>query len=161
MQRTLVIDDDVSVTRALKRGLSYAGFMVDTASSGAEGLALAREHYPDVVILDVMMPVMHGLEVLRRLRAADPRLPVMLLTTKDAPTDQVAGLEQDADDYVVKPFALEVLIARTRALLRRQEQDQPAVLRELPCPLSRENSAAPLQGQMAGASVVGPVSQPQ
>ncbi len=129
MQRTLVIDDDPSITRVLKRGLSYEGFTVDTAGSGGEGLALAREHYPDLVILDVMMPGMNGLEVLHRLRAADPHLPVMLLTAKDAPADQVLGLEQGADDYVVKPFTFAVLVARARALLRRSEQEQPEVIR--------------------------------
>lgn len=129
MQRVLVIDDDPSVTSVLKRGLSYEGFAVDTANSGAEGLTLAREHAPDVVVLDVMMPGLDGLAVLQRLRAADPLLPVLLLTARDAPADQVRGLEQGADDYVVKPFTFEVLLARIRALLRRREAERPAVLR--------------------------------
>ena len=129
MQRILVVDDDPSVTSVLKRGLSYEGFAVDTAGSGQEGLAAARDRPPDVVILDVMMPGMDGLEVLQRLRAADPQLPVLLLTARDAPTDQVRGLEHGADDYVIKPFAFEVLLARVRALLRRREAEQPAVLR--------------------------------
>jgi DNA-binding response OmpR family regulator len=129
MQRVLVIDDDPSVTSVLKRGLSYEGFVVDTASSGVEGLAVAREHAPDVVILDIMMPGMDGLEVLRRLRSSDSQLPVLLLTAKDAPADQVAGLERGADDYVVKPFTFEVLVARVRALLRRKETDRPEILR--------------------------------
>lgn len=129
MQRALVIDDDPAVTSVLKRGLSYEGFAVDTASSGAEGLAIARDRPPDLVILDIMMPGLDGLEVLQRLRAADPRLPVLLLTAKDAPADQVRGLEQGADDYVVKPFTFEVLLARVRALLRRHEAEQPPVLR--------------------------------
>ncbi|GIW07447.1 MAG: DNA-binding response regulator [Dehalococcoidia bacterium] len=129
MQRALVIDDDPAVTSVLKRGLSYEGFAVDTASSGAEGLAIARDRPPDLVILDIMMPGLDGLEVLQRLRAADPRLPVLLLTAKDAPADQVRGLEQGADDYVVKPFTFAVLLARVRALLRRHEAEQPPVLR--------------------------------
>jgi len=129
VQRILAIDDDPSVTSVLKRGLSYEGFAVDTASSGVEGLAVAREHAPDLVILDVMMPGMDGLEVLRRLRAADAHLPVLLLTAKDAPADQVQGLERGADDYVVKPFTFEVLVARVRVLLRRREADRPDVLR--------------------------------
>jgi DNA-binding response OmpR family regulator len=129
VQRILVIDDDPSVTSVLKRGLSYEGFVVDTASSGVEGLAVAREHTPDLVILDIMMPGMDGLEVLRRLRAADAHLPVLLLTAKDAPADQVQGLERGADDYVVKPFTFEVLVARVRVLLRRMEADRPDVLR--------------------------------
>ncbi|MBI3962131.1 MAG: response regulator transcription factor [Deinococcus sp.] len=129
MQRILVIDDDPAVTSVLRRGLSYEGFAVDTAGSGAEGLALARDRPPDLVILDIMMPGLDGLEVLQRLRAADAQLPILLLTAKDAPADQVQGLERGADDYVVKPFTFEVLVARVRALLRRREADHPAVLR--------------------------------
>jgi DNA-binding response OmpR family regulator len=129
MPRILVIDDDVGLTNVLKRGLAYEGFEVGVAHSGAEGLALARERYPDAVILDIMMPEMDGLEVLRRLRASDSTLPVLLLTAKDAPADEVLGLERGADDYVVKPFTFEVLVAHVRALLRRQEAEQPPVLR--------------------------------
>ena len=129
MQRILVIDDDPAVTSVLKRGLSYEGFAVDTASHGAEGLTLARERPPDLVILDIMMPGLNGLEVLQRLRAADEHLPVLLLTARDAPADQVQGLESGADDYVVKPFTFEVLLARLHALLRRQQGDHPPVLR--------------------------------
>jgi DNA-binding response OmpR family regulator len=125
----LVVDDDQSVTSVLKRGLSYEGFAVDTASSGAEGLTIARERYPDLVILDIMMPGLDGLEVLRRLRAADPQLPILMLTAKDAPSDQVEGLQGGADDYVVKPFTFDVLLARVQALLRRREADRPPVLR--------------------------------
>ena len=129
MQRILVVDDDASVTSVLKRGLSYAGFIVEAANSGADALNLARERYPDLVILDVMMPGMDGLAVLQRLRFADPHLPVLLLTARDAPADQVAGLEYGADDYVVKPFTFDVLVARVRALLRRSEAEHPPVLR--------------------------------
>ena len=129
MQRILVIDDDPAVTSVLKRGLSYEGFAVDIASSGVEGLAIAREHVPDLVVLDIMMPGMDGLEVLRRLRGSDSKLPVLLLTGRDAPADQVDGLERGADDYVVKPFTFEILVARVRALLRRKEGDHPDVLR--------------------------------
>jgi len=129
MQHVLVVDDDTSITSVLKRGLSYSGFTVDTAGSGAEGLELARERRPDVAVLDIMMPGMDGLEVLRRLRAADSQLPILLLTGKDAPCDQVQGLELGADDYVTKPFTFEVLAARVRALLRRREADQPVMLR--------------------------------
>ena len=128
MQRILVIDDDPAITSLLKRGLSYEGFTVDIAGTGEVGLALARERPPDLVILDIMMPGMNGLEVLRRLRAADNRLPVLMLTAKDAPADQVQGLEAGADDYVVKPFTFEVLLARVRALLRRQQAEHPPVL---------------------------------
>jgi DNA-binding response OmpR family regulator len=129
MQRILAIDDDPSVTSVLRRGLAYEGFAVDTAASGEEGLALARDRSPDLVLLDVMMPGIDGFEVLRRLRAADPQLPVLMLTAREAPADQVKGLGGGADDYVVKPFAFEVLVARVRALLRRREAEAPPALR--------------------------------
>src|SRR6266571_4169130 len=129
MQHILVIDDDAAVISLLKRGLSYEGFAVETAKSGVEGLTIARERPSDVVILDVMMPGLNGFEVLRRLRAADDNLPVLMLTAKDAPADQVQGLESGADDYVTKPFTFEVLLARIRSLLRRQEVEHPPVLR--------------------------------
>jgi len=129
MQRILVIDDDAAVTSLLKRGLSYEGFAVETAKSGVEGLVSARERPPDLVILDVMMPGLSGFEVLQRLRTADDNLPVLMLTAKDAPNDQVQGLEAGADDYVIKPFTFEVLLARVRSLLRRRRLDHPQVLR--------------------------------
>ena len=129
MQRVLVIDDDPAVTSVLKRGLAYEGFAVDAAGSGTEGLAIARDRPPDLVILDIMMPGLDGLAVLERLRAADAQLPVLMLTARDAPADQVQGLTRGADDYVVKPFTFEVLVARVRALLRRAEGERPAVLR--------------------------------
>ena len=129
MQRILVIDDDPAVTSLLKRGLSYEGFAVDTAKSGAEGLTIAREHPSDLVILDVMMPGLGGFEVLQRLRAADEHLPVLMLTARDASADQVQGLESGADDYVIKPFTFEVLLARVHALLRWQRLEHPQVLR--------------------------------
>lgn len=129
VQRVLVIDDDPAVTSLLKRGLSYERFDVETASGGAEGLKLARERYPDLVILDIMMPGMDGLEVLRRLRSVDARLPVLMLTARDASADEISGLAHGADDYVTKPFTFDVLLARVRSLLRRQEAEKPPVLR--------------------------------
>lgn len=129
MQSILVIDDDPAITSLLKRGLSYEGFAVHTAGSGSEGLAIARERPADLVILDVMMPGLGGFDVLQRLRAADDQLPVLMLTARDAPSDQVQGLESGADDYVLKPFTFEVLLARIRALLRRQWIDHPPLLR--------------------------------
>ena len=129
MQRILVIDDDPSVTSLLKRGLSYEGFQVETAGSGPEGLTIARERPSDMVILDIMMPDLNGFEVLQRLRAGDELVPVLMLTAKDAPDDQVHGLTLGADDYVLKPFSFEVLLARIQALLRRQRVDHPPVLR--------------------------------
>ena len=129
MDRILVIDDDPAVTSVLKRGLAYEGFAVDVASSGMEGLSIARDRPPDLALLDVMMPGLDGLEVLRRLRAVDTALPVLLLTAKDAPADQVLGLESGADDYVTKPFTFDVLLARVHALLRRHHGEHPQVLR--------------------------------
>jgi DNA-binding response OmpR family regulator len=129
MQRILVVDDDPAVTSLLKRGLSYEGFLVDVASSGHEGLEAARERPPDLVILDVMMPGMDGLQVLERLRAADAQLAIVLLTARDASADQVKGLGLGADDYITKPFTFEVLAARVRAHLRRGDAEHPPVLR--------------------------------
>lgn len=129
MKRILVIDDDPAVTSVLRRGLSYEGFAAESVSSGTDGLVVLRERPADLVILDVMMPGLDGLEVLRRIRAADEALPVLLLTAKDAPIDQVRGLELGADDYVVKPFTFDVLLARVHALLRRQHSEHPQVLR--------------------------------
>ena len=129
MQRLLVIDDDPAIVDVLKRGLSYEGFTVMTAADGEAGLALARDFPPELVILDVMMPGLSGLEVLSRLRAAEPDLPVLLLTARDTPADEVSGLERGADDYVVKPFTFEVLLARIRGLLRRRESERPTRLR--------------------------------
>ena len=128
MPRILIVDDDPSVSSVLRRGLSYEAFATDVAASGEEALRIARERYPDLVILDVMMPGLDGLEVLKRLRAADEHLPVLMLTAKDRDSDQVAGLELGADDYLTKPFTFKVLLARVRALLRRSTSDHPAVL---------------------------------
>ena len=128
MQRILVIDDDPAVTSLLKRGLSYEGFQVEAAKSGMEGLTIARTRPADIVILDVMMPGLSGFEVLQRLRAADEQLPVLMLTAKDAPNDQVQGLTLGADDYVLKPFTFEVLLARIHALLRRQQVQHSPIL---------------------------------
>ena len=128
MQRVLVIDDDATVTSVLKRGLSYEGFTVDIAATGPQGLTIARDHAPDLVILDVMLPGLDGYEVLRRLRSADIAVPVLMLTARDDANDQVKGLAAGADDYVTKPFSFEVLAARVKALLRRREADRPEVM---------------------------------
>ncbi len=124
----LVVDDDPTVTSVLKRGLAYEGYSVDTANSGSQAYTIARDHAPDLAIVDVMLPGADGYQVLERLRAADSELPVMMLTARDAATDQVKGLEKGADDYVVKPFTFAVLAARVKALLRRRELDHPQVL---------------------------------
>jgi two-component system response regulator MprA len=118
--RILVIDDDVNITSFLKRALSYEGYMVETAGDGAEGLARALAGPPDLVILDRMMPGLDGTEVARRLRAGGPQ-PILMLTARDTVADRVVGLDSGADDYLVKPFALEELLARVRALVGRTE----------------------------------------
>ena len=126
--RILVVDDDPGVTALLARGLRYEGYGVDVAASGGEALHLVKRGRPDLVVLDVMMPGLDGFEVCRRLRTSYDRLPVLMLTAKDAPTDQIQGLDLGADDYVVKPFVFDVLLARVRALLRRNDGSGPATL---------------------------------
>jgi two-component system, OmpR family, response regulator MprA len=115
-----VIDDDEKITSLLRRSLAFEGFEISTAPDGAEGLKLLSQRQTDLVILDVMMPKMDGWEVCRRLREAGISSPILLLTAKDEVTDRVKGLDLGADDYLVKPFALEELMARVRALLRRR-----------------------------------------
>ncbi|MEW6049110.1 MAG: response regulator transcription factor [Bacillota bacterium] len=122
----VVIDDDTKLTEMLRRALAYEGFDVGTAASGAEGLRLALQRSPDLVILDWMMPDLDGLEVCRRLREAGD-VPILMLTARDAVQDRVQGLEAGADDYLMKPFALEELLARIRALLRRRSRQVAAV----------------------------------
>lgn len=129
MPRILVVDDDPKVTSVVRRGLALEGFTVDVAATGPDGLTIARDHVPDLAIVDLMLPGIDGFEVLRRLRSAHETLPVMMLTARDAPTDQVDGLDAGADDYVGKPFTLSVLAARVRALLRRADLDHPDILR--------------------------------
>lgn len=119
----LVIDDDEKITSMLRRGLVFEGFEVRTASNGAEGLRDMMLHEPDLVILDVMMPEVDGWEVCRRMREGGSTVPVLMLTAKDEVQDRVRGLDNGADDYLVKPFALEELLARVRALLRRRSDN--------------------------------------
>jgi two-component system, OmpR family, response regulator MprA len=128
-ERILVIDDDEAITTALRRALSFEGYAVETAPNGEEGLARARDANPDLVILDVLMPGLDGFEVCRRLRSADDT-PILMLTARDEVADRVRGLDVGADDYLVKPFAADELLARVRALLRRREpREKTAVLR--------------------------------
>ena len=119
--RVLVVEDDPGVRDSLRRSLTFNGFTVVTADDGVSGLAAATSttDRPDAVLLDVMLPRMDGLEVCRRLRAAGDDIPVLMLTARDEVADRVAGLDAGADDYLPKPFALEELLARLRALLRR------------------------------------------
>jgi two-component system response regulator MprA len=123
----LVVDDDAALRRALRRVLVSHGFEVEVAEDGAEALSLLRARPFDAVVLDVMMPASDGIEVCERLRAEGDQLPVLMLTARDAVRDRVAGLEAGADDYLVKPFANEELIARVRALLRRAGTGSEAI----------------------------------
>ncbi len=115
----MVVDDEPAVRTALERALRLEGYDVELAADGSEALRRLALSAPDAIVLDVLMPEVDGLEVCRRLRAADDRTPVLMLTARDAVEDRVAGLDAGADDYLVKPFALEELFARLRALLRR------------------------------------------
>jgi two-component system response regulator MprA len=117
-ERLLLVDDDPRVLAAVGRRLGFEGFVVDLAASGPEALDLATAKSPDLVILDVMLPGMDGLEVARQLRQVSA-VPILMLTARDAIADRVAGLRSGADDYLVKPFAFEELLARIEALLRR------------------------------------------
>jgi two-component system response regulator MprA len=122
-ERLLLVDDDPRVLAAVGRRLGFEGFVVDLAPSGAEALDRAAAKPPDLVILDVMMPEMDGLEIARRLRQISA-VPILMLTARDAVADRVAGLRSGADDYLVKPFAFEELLARIEALLRRSRPPQ-------------------------------------
>jgi two-component system response regulator MprA len=117
--RILVVDDDAAVRDSLARTLRFEGYQVDTAYDGRQAIEAVRAAEPDAVILDVNMPVMNGLDACRQLRAEGFFLPVLILTARDGVGDRVAGLDAGADDYLVKPFALQELLARLRALLRR------------------------------------------
>ncbi len=127
--RILVVDDDPKVLSLMRRGLSFEGYAVDVAGDGHEAMAIARERPPRVVVLDVMMPGLDGLQVCRRLRAADHEVAILMLTGRASVPDRVAGLDAGADDYLVKPFAFDELLARIRALLRRSLPPGGEVLR--------------------------------
>jgi two-component system, OmpR family, response regulator MprA len=123
--RVLIADDDQAVRDSLERTLRFEGYAVDIAADGVDTLARAAETPPDLFILDVTMPTMGGLEACRQLRAAGDRTPILMLTARDGISDRVAGLDAGADDYLVKPFALQELLARVRALLRRVAVEEP------------------------------------
>ncbi|MFQ6392381.1 response regulator transcription factor [Nocardia sp. KC 131] len=121
--RILVVDDDRAVRESLRRSLTFNGYTVDLAVDGLDALEKATVQRPDALVLDVMMPRMDGLEVCRRLRSTGDDLPILVLTARDSVSERVAGLDAGADDYLPKPFALEELLARLRALLRRRTID--------------------------------------
>ncbi|WP_199441237.1 response regulator transcription factor [Umezawaea beigongshangensis] len=117
--RILVVDDDRAVRESLRRSLQFNGYQVELAGDGQQALEAVLAQRPDAMVLDVMMPRLDGLEVCRRLRSTGDDLPILVLTARDAVSDRVSGLDAGADDYLPKPFALEELLARLRALLRR------------------------------------------
>ncbi|GAA1029322.1 MULTISPECIES: response regulator transcription factor [Amycolatopsis] len=121
--RILVVDDDRAVRESLRRSLEFNGYTVELASDGAQALETILANRPDAMVLDVMMPRLDGLEVARRLRSTGDDLPILVLTARDTVSDRVSGLDAGADDYLPKPFALEELLARLRALLRRAAPD--------------------------------------
>jgi two-component system response regulator MprA len=125
----LVVDDDPRITDLMRRILAYEGYSVTIARSGTEALDRSLEHPPDLVVLDIMLPGLDGLEVAQRLRAAGDTVPILMLTARGTVADRVKGLETGADDYLVKPFAPEELVARVKALLRRSQEEQHEVLR--------------------------------
>ncbi|MDT5080183.1 MAG: two-component system, OmpR family, response regulator MprA [Mycobacterium sp.] len=121
--RILVVDDDRAVRESLRRSLAFNGYSVDLAQDGQEALEMITRERPDALVLDVMMPRMDGLQVCRHLRSTGDDLPILVLTARDSVSERVAGLDAGADDYLPKPFALEELLARMRALLRRTAFD--------------------------------------
>src|SRR5947209_13284102 len=125
-ERVLVVDDDLSLRRMLDRSRAAEGFEVTVAADGGGALAAAERAAPDVIVLDVAMPGLDGLAVCRRLRSRGLATPILMLTARDAVPDRVAGLEAGADDYLVKPFAIQELVARLRALTRRHAE-QPVL----------------------------------
>ena len=127
--RILLVEDEEKVSRFIVRGLSAESFAVDTAPDGRSGLELATTYNYDLIILDLMLPGLNGTEVLRRIRRADHRVPILMLTARDAVADKVEHLEAGADDYLTKPFAFAELMARIKSLLRRGSVDRPSVLR--------------------------------
>lgn len=126
--RVLVVEDEVPLATALAEGLRGEGHSVDVACDGAEGLWFTEENDYDVIVLDLMLPVLDGFEVCRRLRSARNWTPVLMLTARDADPDMVDGLDAGADDYVTKPFSFDVLLARLRSLARRNVVERPPVL---------------------------------
>jgi two-component system response regulator MprA len=127
MATILVVDDDPHILSVVSRGLHFEGYDVQTAADGPEALRIARENPPNAVVLDVMLPGMDGLDVCRRLRRGT-NVPILMLTARDAVPDRIAGLDSGADDYLVKPFDFDELLARIRALLRRTQAQLEEVL---------------------------------
>ncbi|GAA0947163.1 response regulator transcription factor [Kribbella koreensis] len=126
--RALVVEDELRLAAGLRTGLEAEGFAVDVALTGTDGLWLAREQSYDVMVLDLMLPEIDGFEICARLRSEKVWTPILILTARDADTDQVKALDTGADDYLTKPFAYAVLVARLRALVRRGAAERPVVI---------------------------------
>jgi two-component system OmpR family response regulator len=124
--RVLVVDDEVNLAELVAMALRYEGWQVATAHTGSDAVTRAAEQRPDAIVLDMMLPDFDGMEVLRRVRATDPDVPVLFLTARDSVEDRVAGLTAGGDDYVTKPFSLEEVVARLRGLMRRAGAQQAA-----------------------------------
>ncbi len=124
----LIVEDEAKLAQFIELELKYEGYQVTVANDGFTGLTTAREIKPDLIILDWMLPGLSGLELCRRLRTTGDKVPVILLTARDDVTDRVAGLDAGADDYVLKPFSVEELLARVRAHLRRTQEPNPDLL---------------------------------
>ena len=129
VKNILVVEDDLAVREALERALGFEGYAVEVARDGAVALSMLRESEYDLIVLDVMMPHLDGLETCRRIRAGGDDVPILMLTARTAVDDRVEGLDAGADDYVAKPFALDELLARIRALLRRSVGDVSSVMK--------------------------------
>lgn len=137
MSKILIVEDEQKLIKFLRQELQYEGYEVIVAEDGVTGLTMARESHPDLILIDGMLPTLSGLEVCRRLRLAGDRVPIILLTTKDEISDRVAGLDAGADDYIVKPFNIEDLLARLKANLRRGSEEDPDQLHFLDLSLNR------------------------
>ncbi|MFB2981372.1 response regulator transcription factor [Microseira sp. BLCC-F43] len=133
----LLIEDEVKLARFVEIELTYEGYRVSVKNDGLEGLVAARELHPDIILLDWGLPGLTGVEICRRLRSTGDKVPIILLTAKDEISDRVAGLDAGADDYVVKPFSIEELLARVRAHLRRTQEPNPDVLKFADLSLNR------------------------
>ncbi|MBF2057932.1 MAG: response regulator transcription factor [Cyanobacterium sp. T60_A2020_053] len=137
MSKILVIEDEQKLSKFLEQELQYEGYEVIVANDGITGLTVARDNKPDLILVDWMLPGITGLEVCRRLRLTGDKVPIVLLTAKDEISDRVAGLDAGADDYIVKPFSIEELLARLRANLRRSNEEDPDQLQFLDLTLNR------------------------
>ncbi|EAZ91159.1 response regulator transcription factor [Crocosphaera chwakensis] len=135
--RILVVEDEAKLAQFIELELKYEGYNITVVNDGLSGLTTARESNPDLILLDWMLPGISGLEICKRLRQTGSKVPIILLTAKDDISDRVAGLDAGADDYIVKPFNLEELLARVRANLRRNKEENPDLLQFLDLSLNR------------------------